>query len=280
MRHGAVSVYCSMKNSEYIHLAAPLWLLFRERELLVGKALSLIRNIDEKGSISRAADAVPMSYKSAWDLIDRLNNSSVHPMVTTTTGGRNGGGAKLTPHGKALLQLYSSLEQNFSNMINSLDGSVPDIQNFFSMMKGLLMRTSARNQLAGRVQQVKKGMVNSQVKVAVNEKTVISATITNESVVNLGLNEGDEVVALIKASSVVIFNDAAPVKCSLDNMLNGEVVEVVPGSVNSEVIVDIGGGKTITAIVTKESVETIGIKKGNVIYVAFSASQVILALSV
>ncbi|HEX2957149.1 MAG TPA: TOBE domain-containing protein [Chitinispirillaceae bacterium] len=269
-----------MQKSEYNQLAAPLWLLFRERELLVGKALSLIRNIDEKGSISRAADAVPMSYKSAWDLIDRLNNSSVHPMVTATTGGRNGGGAKLTPHGKSVLQLYSSLERNFSNMINSLDGSVPDIQNFFSMMKGLLMRTSARNQLAGTVQHIQKGMVNSQIKIAVNDETMIAATITNESVINLELKEGVEVIALIKASSVVLFTDSVPVKCSLDNMLYGKVVEIVDGSINSEVIVDIGSEKTITAIVTKESVETIGIKNGNRIFVAFSASQVILALSV
>jgi molybdate transport system regulatory protein len=269
-----------MQKSEYTHLAAPLWLLFRERELLVGKALSLIRNIDEKGSISRAADAVPMSYKSAWDLIDRLNNSSVHPIVAATTGGRNGGGAKLTPHGKAVLQLYSSLERNFSNMMNSLDGTTPDIQNFFSMMKGLLMRTSARNQLAGTVQHIQKGMVNSQIKIAVNEKTIIAATITNESVVNLELKEGAEVVALIKASSVVIFSDPVPVKSSLDNMLSGKVVELVDGAVNSEVTVDIGGGKTITSVVTKESVKTLNIKKGNRIFVAFSASQVILALSV
>lgn len=269
-----------MQKSEFTHLAAPLWLLFRERELLVGKALSLIRNIDEKGSISRAADAVPMSYKSAWDLINRLNNSSVHPIVTATTGGRNGGGARLTPHGKTVLQLYSSLEQNFSNMINSLDGPVPDIQNFFSMMKGLLMRTSARNQLAGTVKHIQKGMVNSQIKIAVNEKTLITATITNESVSNLELREGDEVTALIKASSVVIFTDTGTVKTSLDNMLNGNIVEIIDGSVNSEVIVDIDGGKTITSVVTKESVETLCIKKGNRIFVAFSASQVILALSV
>jgi molybdate transport system regulatory protein len=269
-----------MQKSDYAHLAAPLWLLFRERELLVGKALSLIRNIDEKGSISKAADAVPMSYKSAWDLIGRLNNSSVHPIVHTTTGGRNGGGTRLTDHGKGLLQMYSSLEKNFEKMISSLDHSIPDIQNFFTMMKGLLMRTSARNQLAGVIQKIQKGMVNSQIKMAINDNTVIIATITNESVENLGLKEGAEVIALIKASFVVLFADEVPVKCSIDNMLYGKVIEVISGSVNCEVIVDLGGGKTITSIATKESIDSIGIKKGNRICAAFSASQVILALSV
>jgi molybdate transport system regulatory protein len=97
--------------------------------------------------------------------------------------------------------------------------------------------------------------------------------------VNLELTDGIEVVALIKASSVILFSDDVPVKCSLDNVIHGTVSKIIKGSVNSEVIVCIEGGKTITSIVTKESIEALGIKKGNRVFAAFSASQVILALS-
>ncbi len=86
---------CQMHQRNFEHLAAPLWLLFGGRNLLVGKTLELLREIDSKGSLSKAADAIPISYKNAWDMIDRLNNLSTRPVVVTTTGGRNEGGMLL-----------------------------------------------------------------------------------------------------------------------------------------------------------------------------------------
>jgi molybdate transport system regulatory protein len=65
------------------------------------------------------------------------------------------------------------------------------------------LKLSARNQPKGKVREIIKGSVNSEVKVVINT-AVITATITNESVEELGIKEGTEVLAVIKASDIIV----------------------------------------------------------------------------
>ena len=66
------------------------------------------------------------------------------------------------------------------------------------------MKISARNQLAGTVESVKKGAVNSEVAVKLPNGTLIHAVVTNDAVLELGLKPGTPAVALIKASHVIL----------------------------------------------------------------------------
>ena len=266
-----------MSNSN--RLTVPLWFLFGGRHLIVGKAISLMRAIDTEGSITRAAAAVPMSYRSAWDLVDNINNSSPQPVVITSTGGRNGGGASLSEHGKELLSLYTSLERSYETFSSTAAVRERGFGGFFTFMNGVCMKSSARNQLYGTVGRVEKGVVNSRIVVNVGNRLRIVSTITNESVETLELKEGSDVVALIKASSVILFADTTTTT-SAENLLKGTVAEIRPGKVNAEVILQLEGGKTIASVVTLESTRHLDVKEGAVFSAAFSASQVILALSV
>ena len=58
--------------------------------------IRLLEAIDQHGSISQAAKAVPISYKAAWDAVDAMNNLADQPLVVRSTGGKNGGGTQLT----------------------------------------------------------------------------------------------------------------------------------------------------------------------------------------
>ncbi|SDA39833.1 TOBE domain-containing protein [Methanobrevibacter millerae] len=66
------------------------------------------------------------------------------------------------------------------------------------------MELSARNQLKGKVANVDLGAVMANIKIEVTEPGVITAVITKESAERLGLAEGDDVVALIKSTEVII----------------------------------------------------------------------------
>src|SRR5574343_770111 len=66
------------------------------------------------------------------------------------------------------------------------------------------IRFSARNQLAGKVEAVEKGAVNSDVTLRLTGGSLVHAVITNEAVLELGLKPGAEACALIKASHVVL----------------------------------------------------------------------------
>lgn len=73
-----------------------------------GKA-ELLELIIETGSISAAAKRMRMSYRRAWELVDTMNRCFDQPLVSTSTGGVQGGGAVVTPLGHAVLRDYYTL---------------------------------------------------------------------------------------------------------------------------------------------------------------------------
>jgi molybdate transport system regulatory protein len=74
-----------------------------------GKA-RLLELIGETGSISAAGRALAMSYRRAWLLVDSLNTTFKEPLVSTMLGGKAGGGARLTPFGREVLEHYRKIE--------------------------------------------------------------------------------------------------------------------------------------------------------------------------
>jgi molybdopterin-binding protein len=66
------------------------------------------------------------------------------------------------------------------------------------------MKLSARNQLKGKIVDVTKGATTSHIRIDVGQGTIVTASITNEAVAELGLKKGDEAWAVIKASDVMI----------------------------------------------------------------------------
>ncbi|HEX2567142.1 MAG TPA: LysR family transcriptional regulator [Burkholderiales bacterium] len=81
-----------------------------------GKA-ELIERIAATGSISAAARAMGMSYRRAWQLVEALNATYREPVILTATGGRRGGGARVSAHGLRLLRLYRAMEEKASAAI-------------------------------------------------------------------------------------------------------------------------------------------------------------------
>jgi molybdopterin-binding protein len=67
-----------------------------------------------------------------------------------------------------------------------------------------MMKLSARNQLKGKIVEVIKGTTTSHVRVDIGHGVIITSSITNEAVADLGLKNGDEAWAVIKASDVMI----------------------------------------------------------------------------
>jgi molybdate transport system regulatory protein len=79
--------------------------------------IQLLENIQSCGSISAAGRAMDMSYKRAWDLVDEINRICRHPAVERQTGGKNGGGAVLTPFGMSLVARYRKIERDAASAV-------------------------------------------------------------------------------------------------------------------------------------------------------------------
>lgn len=89
-----------------------IWIELDDKVLLGKGRVHLLRAIEETGSLSKAAKSLNMSYKRAWDLIDSVNKSAKKPVITTTRGGKGGGGAKLTPYGMTLISTFETINEN------------------------------------------------------------------------------------------------------------------------------------------------------------------------
>jgi len=81
----------------------------------------LLSLIDEVGSIAKAAKAMGMSYKKAWDMVDEMNTRGKKPFVIARKGGEKGGGTELTETGRKMLAKYERLVIKLNAMIEKND---------------------------------------------------------------------------------------------------------------------------------------------------------------
>lgn len=90
-------------------------LIFRlqfDQDNRIGRGkIQLLSHIKETGSISAGGRAMDMSYRRAWLLVDEMNRLFRQPVVESQRGGKQGGGAVVTPFGEALIAHYQAMEE-------------------------------------------------------------------------------------------------------------------------------------------------------------------------
>lgn len=246
------------------------------------KRIRLLEAIDKFGSISQAAKAVPMSYKAAWDAVDDMNNVAPEPLVRRSAGGRRGGGTELTAFARRLIAFYRALEKESQLALEKLTSNleqngVCDIDDLRQVLRRMSMKTSARNQFAGPVVSIKEGVVDNEVTIRMAPELELVAIVTRESAENLGLAKDRDVLAFVKASSILLMAGEDG-RISARNRFTGTVTHLHQGPVNAEVTLAMPGGRhVITAVVTADSVKRLALVVGQPLTAVFKASSVFLA---
>ncbi len=88
-----------------------IWIESEQGVFLGEGRIRLLKAIAQTGSLSKAASALKMSYKKAWNLLDSMNKVSQKPLVITSTGGKGGGGANLTAYGEKVITTFDTINQ-------------------------------------------------------------------------------------------------------------------------------------------------------------------------
>jgi molybdate transport system regulatory protein len=238
--------------------------------------IALLTKIGELGSIAAAAREVGLSYKGAWDAVDAMNNLADEPLVLRAVGGRSGGGAELTDRARRLVEVFGHMEALHQRFMEQLSAVADDPLSDVDLVRRFLMKTSARNQLAGVVASVDAGAVNDVIQLDIQGGQRLVATVTSESTKSLGLVPGKKAFALIKASSVIVAIPDGSVRLSARNQLAGVVSYVRRGEVNAEVGIELKGGTVLVAIITLASVDALGLREGLDAMAIVKASSIIL----
>ena len=242
---------------------------------LLEKRIELLYAIKEYGSISKAAKAVPMSYKSAWEAVDTMNSLSPEPIVCRETGGKDGGGTTITSYGLKLLVTYKVLKEEHTRFLERLS-QVTDIESGeFKTIGRLAMQISARNQIQGEVESVELGAVNAKIGIKLKSGHMLVSVITKEAVKNLRLKQGDSATAIFKASTVML---AVPgeMQLSARNGIAGSISHITVGEVNAEVVVDIGNHDVLVAVITVDALKALKLKEGSSVIAIIKSSDVML----
>ncbi len=137
------------------------------------------------------------------------------------------------------------------------------------------MKLSARNQFAGKVSKIAEGAVNGIVTLDVNG-TLVSSTISMEAIKDLGLKEGSDAIAVVKATEVMVAT--ADSKISARNKFAGKITEIKKGVVNAVVKVDSAIG-TVSATISLNAVEELGLAEGTDAIAVVKATSVMVGVN-
>ncbi|MFV0926233.1 MULTISPECIES: TOBE domain-containing protein [Pseudomonas] len=230
--------------------------------------IALLAHIAEQGSITRAAKSAGISYKAAWDAIDELNNLAASPLVERSVGGRGGGGAKLSLEGQRVLRLYQKLQLLQAQVLEAAEDS-----DDLDLLGRLMLRTSARNQLHGRVSAIRaQGRIDT-VDLTLAGGLRIEAQITHDSTLRLELEPGTPVVALIKAGWLEV---AMPGPAQV-NQLSAVVQELIDDPQGTtEVRLSLSNGQTLCAFAEPQWLLDNRVAVGSEVAVRFSPAYVLL----
>ena len=240
------------------------------------RRIALLKQIEQTGSISQGAKNAGISYKSAWDAINEMNTLSEQLLVERATGGKGGGGALITRYGQRLIQLYDLLAQIQQKAFNVLsdDDGLP-LDSLLAAISRFSLQTSARNQWFGTVTARDHQQVQQHVEVLLADgETRLKVALTARSGERLGLDEGKEVLVLLKAPWVNITRDPAQAK-EADNQLRGIISHIDRGDAQCEVLMTLPDGQTLCA--TLPLAQTVGLEEGAEVTAYFNADRAIIA---
>ena len=257
-----------------MELSSKLTLEMLGKPFLLEKRIELLHAIAEHGSISKAAKAVPMSYKSAWEAVDTMNALSPEPIVCRETGGKNGGGTTITAYGQQLLENYALLKGEHNRFLERL-AEVTDIQSgSFKTIGRLSMQISARNQIQAEVVSVESQNVNSKIHLKLKSGQELVSVITNEAVENLHIEENQTVIAIFKSNTVWLSTIRDEKR--EENRLESIVTKIDKDVENVKVLVDIGNQDTIVSVMPIAILEKMELNEGSSVTAIIKANDIMI----
>ncbi len=238
------------------------------------KRIDILRLVGQLGSISQAAREAKVSYKAAWQAIDTLTNLAGVELVERAVGGSGGGGARITVAGQKLLSIADLLSRTRDQVLASLDTSDRPLP----LLASIGIRTSMRNLLPCHIEQlvVQGQMVRIGLRLGgTSEACKLFSRITKVSAQLLGLQIGQSVLALCKATAVVVTAFPADQLDTAQQFLSGRAVRVSRGQSGDEVSLQLDAGLQLVGYAVAGS----GVKARARVNAWVDESAVVIALA-
>ncbi|WP_279573800.1 TOBE domain-containing protein [Volucribacter amazonae] len=212
------------------------------------KRIRLLQEIAQCGSINQAAKNAKVSYKSAWDHLQAMNEISPKPLLERTTGGKYGGGTQLTHYAIRLLQLYELLAQTQQKAFAILQDENIPLNNVLNATAQFSLQSSARNQLFGKVKIIEQHHAQTLIGIDITGLSqLIYATITQKSAVRLQLILNKEIMLMFKAPWLKL-SSQPPSPLPRKNCFKGHIKTITTQGNHQEITIQVGNNIEFCAL--------------------------------
>ncbi len=251
------------------------WLTKEGQNFLGSGRIELLERIDQTGSINAAAKDMKMSYKAAWERINGMNALADQPLIERLTGGRGGGGTKLTPYARELIATFHRFNELHRQFIDRFSEAGNDPERLARILSRTFLTTSARNQLPAIVKEIQTNGLHTTLTLTLQGDDTLLSTITAKSVENMGLAIGCDTYAIIKSSDIKILTNP-PSSNTADNILIGTIESLESAGDNVEIVLRLNGGTLLIALEKQDILKNLHI--GMTTFAVISPLHIIIGL--
>jgi len=187
------------REKKELTLVPHLTLLGNKGRVLDDTDALLLRRTSENNSLTAAARLLGISYRNAWGRVKRIESTYGKRILETTTGGAGGGASALTPEGALLLKEYRRTRKYLFNVLEDQESA-----------ENISYKLSARNRFRAKIVGIERGDVASIVKMTTTAPVSLTSVITEDALEDLGIQVGNQVVAIVKSTEVMIAKQGRP----------------------------------------------------------------------
>lgn len=251
------------------------WLTQDNQNFLGSGRIELLERIDKIGSIHAAAKEMKMSYKAAWERINGMNLLADQPLIERTTGGKGGGGTKLTPYARELIATFHRFNELHRQFIDRFAEAGDDPERLARILSRTFLTTSARNQLPATLLSIEERGLNGVLTLSLTGSHTIQSIITLKSIRNMGLTIGCDLYAIIKSSDVTIVT-TSPENSESMNCLKGSIGRIESQDDTNEITFALDLFTELISLMNPK--ETVKLSEGMNAYALISPKHIIIGL--
>ncbi len=261
-----VQKYTSSMNN--FTLVSDLLLRKEDENFLSLKKVQLLENIMVYGSISKAAKASSVTYKTAWEWIDKMNALAPKPLVQKISGGKGGGGTIVTVYAKELIQTYEEVDALHQKHLETLEKA-------FDHLGDEKEKTFSFSRLDAMITKISVHEKRANVELRLNCGSHISIQSPFSFVEVNKLHAGSFASVLIESEAVSV-SRSMDQQISSRNRLKTKVEDIIIEGEDVLLTLLLCKDQYLSSRITFKSYKELEIKKGDELMAMFKAYSVTL----
>ena len=256
-----IQKYTSSMNK--FTLASDLFLRKEKENFLSLKKVQLLENIIVYGSISQAAKASGVTYKTAWEWIDKMNALAPKPLVQKISGGKGGGGTIVTVYAKELMQTYEEVDALHHKHLETLEKA-------FDYLDDEKEKTFSFSRLDAEITEISVHEKRANVELRLACGSLINIQSPLSFVEVNALHAGSKTSVLIESEAVSV-SRSSDKKISSRNKLKTKVEDIMIDGEDVLLTLFLCEEQYLTSRITHKSYKDMQIKKDDELMAMFKA---------